>query len=213
MPAPWIDVSRPLRTGALCWPGDPPPEITRTVSGQGRELWTTSFLAMSAHSGTHVDAPAHVFPDGLTLDAMPFEASVGPARVIEITDPRSITPEELTGHRIRRGERLLFKTGNSERARTTDNFFEDFVHVSPAAARLLAERGVRLVGVDYLSVGAFREGGRETHEVLLGAGIWVLEGLDLSNAPPGRVDLVCLPLRIVGADGAPARAFVRERRR
>ena len=143
----------------------------------------------------------------------PLDVAVGPARVIAIGNSEVITPEELRRHRIRRNERLLFKTRNSARCFRTDDRVKDFVSISPAAAAFLAERGVRLMGIDYISVGGFLRDGRETHEVLLRAGIWILEGLDLSRVRPGPVDLVCLPLRIAGADGAPARAILRQRRR
>ena len=122
---------------------------------------------------------------------------------------KSIKPGELVRHAIRRGERVLFKTHNSGRCWDTDSFVEDFVYLSAKAAQYLAERQVRLVGVDYLSVGGFRADGVETHQALLKAGIWVIEGLNLKRVRPGRVQLVCLPLKVAGGDGAPARALVR----
>src|SRR5512144_1749063 len=119
----------------------------------------------------------------------------------------------MAWHAIRRGERILSKTRNSDGCWSTDAFVEDFVYLSPPAARHLAERRVRLVGVDYLSVGSSRADGHETHDVLLGAGIWLIEGLDLRRVRPGRVQLLCLPLKILGGDGAPARALVRPMKR
>ena len=129
--------------------------------------------------------------------------------MISIRDRKSIKPEELLRHAIRRGERILFKTHNSAHCWDTDRFVEDFVYISATAAQYLAERQVRLVGVDYLSVGGFRADGLETHQALLKAGIWVIEGLNLKRVRPGRVQLLCLPLKILGGDGAPARALVR----
>jgi len=129
--------------------------------------------------------------------------------VVAIRDRTTITPEELARHHLRRGERVLFRTSNSSRCWHTDDFIEDFVYVTPAAARFLVERGVRTVGVDYLSVGGLSSGGEETHLVLLRAGIWIIEGLNLARVRPGRYDLICLPLRVCGAEGAPARALVR----
>lgn len=140
---------------------------------------------------------------------MPLDAAIGSARVIPIRDRKSIRTDELVGHSIRRGERVLFKTRNSGRCWDTDRFVEDFVYLSASAAQYLAERQVRLVGIDYLSVGGFREDGVETHQALLRAGIWIIEGLNLKRVRPGRVQLVCLPLKIAGGDGAPARALVR----
>jgi arylformamidase len=158
-----------------------------------------------------MDAPSHFLNGAPDLDSLSLEAAVGRARVLSIRSPKEITPEELRQHRIRRGERLLFKTRNSACCWKSDTFVKDFVYISAAAARLLAERGVALVGIDYLSVGGFYRDGRETHEILLGAGIWIVEGLNLSRVRPGPVDLVCLPIRLAKGDGAPARAILRER--
>lgn len=207
----WIDVSVPLRTGMVHWPDNPPVAVERTMDLGRGDACTVSRLSMGAHTGTHVDAPSHFVPGGASLDALPFEAVVGRARVIAIRSPRAVTVEELRRHAIRRGERLLFRTRNSSRCWKTDAFVEDFVYVAADAARYLADRGVRLVGVDYLSVGGYVHDGPETHAALLEAGIWVIEGLDLSKVRPGPVDLVCLPLRLAGSEGAPARAIVRER--
>jgi arylformamidase len=164
---------------------------------------------MGAHTGTHMDAPAHFVRGGIGIDKMPVDAAIGSARVIPIRDRTSITADELERHRIRRGERVLFKTHNSAHCWDTDSFFEDFVYLSATAAQYLVERKVRLVGVDYLSVGGFRADGAETHQALLKAGIWIIEGLNLKRVRPGRVQLFCLPLKISGGDGAPARAIVR----
>ena len=125
----------------------------------------------------------------------------------------ALRPAHLERHGIRAGERLLIKTRNSARCWTTDAFVEDFVYISAEAARWLAARRVRTIGVDYLSVGGYKKDGRETHQALLGAGIWVIEGLNLDRVGPGPVDLICLPLKLVGTDGAPARALVRPRAR
>ena len=156
-----------------------------------------------------MDAPAHFVAGGRGMDVMPLDAAMGSARVIPILDRESIKPEELARHALRRGERVLFKTYNSEHCWDTDSFVEDFVYISAAAAQYLVERQVRLVGVDYLSVGGFKMDGAETHQALLNAGIWVIEGLNLKQVQPGRVQLLCLPLKILGGDGAPARALLR----
>jgi arylformamidase len=140
---------------------------------------------------------------------MPLDATIGPARVIPIHDTKSIKRDELLGHSIARGERLLFKTSNSVNSWNSDEFNENFVFISKDAAQYLAEVGVRTVGVDYLSVGGFREDGPETHEALLSAGIWIIEGLNLNAIEPGDYELVCLPLKLMGAEGSPARAILR----
>jgi arylformamidase len=140
---------------------------------------------------------------------MPLDATIGRARVIEISDPVAVKLDELHSYGLQRGERILFKTQNSARRWSSEDFMEDFVYVSQGAARYLADRGIRTVGVDYLSVGGFRKDGEETHQALLEAGIWVIEGLDLSEVEPGKYELVCLPIKIEQSDGAPARAILR----
>ena len=205
----WIDVSVPLRTGMVHWPDNPPVSIERALAIERGDAANVSQLSMGVHTGTHMDAPIHFFPAGKGIDAMPLTAAIGRARVIEISDPESIKPEELRPHQIQPGERILFKTRNSARCWPTNDFVEDFVYISSAAAQYLAEQKVQTVGVDYLSVGGFFKDGAETHHALLGAGIWIIEGLNLSNVRPGFVELICLPLKIEGSDGAPARAILR----
>jgi arylformamidase len=130
---------------------------------------------------------------------------------VAVDDPVAIRRDFVEAIDPQPGERLLFRTTNSERCWVTDDFDEDFVYIDRHAAALLADRRIRCVGVDYLSVGGFHADGVATHHALLGAGIWIIEGLDLRQAPPGDYDLVCLPLKLVDADGAPARAILRPR--
>ncbi len=205
----WIDVSVPLRTGMVHWPDDPPVSIERVLDIERGDVAIVSRLSMSAHTGTHMDAPLHFFLTGRSIDTMPLTATLGRARVIEIRDPESIKPEDLRPYQIQRSERVLFKTRNSARCWQTDDFVEDFVYISQEAARYLATQQVQTVGVDYLSVGGFFRDGVETHHALLEAGIWIIEGLNLSSVAPGIYELVCLPLKIEGSDGAPARAILR----
>lgn len=206
--ARWRDVSVPIRDAMVHWPGDPPVEVSRQLSIERGDPANLSAVSMSAHTGTHVDAPLHFIAGGAPVDEVPLDAAMGRARVIEIADPEAVGADELRGHAPRRGERLLLKTRNSARRWWEEGFDEDFVHVDPAAAELLAEAQVALVGVDYLSVGGMQSGA-ETHRHLLGAGIWIVEGLELSEVAPGDYELICLPLRLAGADGAPARALLR----
>jgi arylformamidase len=156
-----------------------------------------------------MDAPVHFLKKGKGIDEMPFSAAVGPARVIEIRDRHSIKTEDLRRNRIRSGERVLFKTRNSSRCWKTGRFVKDFVYLSTEAAQELARIKVRTVGIDYLSVGGYKKNGLEVHRALLSGGIWIIEGLNLSGVKPGVYDLVCLPLKVVGGDGAPARAALR----
>ncbi|GAC1392404.1 MAG: cyclase family protein [Ktedonobacteraceae bacterium] len=207
--ANWLDVSVPLYTGMAHWPDNPPVEIERAMSIDRGDTANVSKISLGAHTGTHMDAPLHFFKDGISIDQMPLIATMGRARVIEISDPESIKPAELERHAIQLGERLLFKTRNSERAWHTDDFVKDFVYISKEAAAYLAKMQVQTVGVDYLSVGGFFKDGPETHYALLGAGIWIIEGLNLSQVQAGDYDLICLPLKLRGSEGAPARAVVR----
>jgi arylformamidase len=207
----WIDVSVALSTGMVHWPDDPPVQIERIQDMNSGDACTVSTLMMGSHTGTHMDAPLHFLKNGRGLDQMPLDATIGPARVIEIRDPESIKPKELYPHNIQPGERLLFKTRNSNHCWQTNTFVEDFVYISQEAARYLAEQQVRTVGIDYLSVGGFTKDGVETHQALLGAGIWIIEGLNLSAVQPGDFELICLPLLVRTSDGAPARAILRRR--
>ena len=134
---------------------------------------------------------------------------MGPCRVIEIRDREAIRPGELVPQKLKAGERILFRTRNSRRAWKSAEFFEKFVYISKEAAAYLVDRGVQTVGVDYLSVGGFCNDGVETHQILLGARVWIIEGLNLSRIRPGRYELACLPIKLQGSDGAPARAVIR----
>ncbi len=205
----WIDVSVPLKSGMVHWPDNPPVRIERMLDMDRGDVANVSTISFGSHTGTHMDAPIHFLRDGEGMDRMPLDATMGRARVVEIQDPSSVKPEELEAHAIGRGERVLFKTKNSTRRWWEEDFIEDFVYVSQEAGRYLADLGVTTVGVDYISVGGFYEDGPETHQALLGAGIWIIEGLDLTGIEPGEYDLICLPIKVKDGDGAPARALLR----
>ncbi|HZT05806.1 MAG TPA: cyclase family protein [Chloroflexota bacterium] len=214
MDANWIDISVPLHDGMVHWPGDPPVRITRVQHiGRGGAEANVSSMTIGTHTGTHMDPPLHYVPSTASLDQMPLHVGIGPARVIEIADRVAITPDELARHTVQPGERILFKTHNSTWCWADDAFVEDYVYITPEAARALARAHVLLVGIDYLSVGGYHADGAATHRALLEAGVWILEGLNLSHVQPGPYDLVCLPLRIAASDGAPARAAIRPLRR
>ena len=210
MSSDWIDISVPVYSGMAHWPDNPPVQIERMLDMGRGDAANVSKLSMGAHTGTHMDAPCHFLPGGQGIDAAPLAALIGLARVIEISDPVSITSEELAACAIQRGERVLFKTRNSARCWQSDDFVQDFVYIAQAAARYLAAQQVQVVGVDYLSVGGYTQDGPETHQALLSAGIWIIEGLNLAAVQPGEYELICLPLKIVGSDGAPARAVLRK---
>lgn len=204
----WIDITVPLQDGMVHWPSDPPVRIKRVLDIERGDSHTLSEISMGSHTGTHIDAPLHFIKGGMGIDQMPLDVAIGRARVLEIEDAESIKPAELAQYGIRQGERILFKTRNSASLWQMDRFVKDFVFVSDEAADFLANRRVKVVGVDYLSVGAF-QGGSYPHRVLLGAGIWIIEGLDLSQVESGKYDLICLPLKLDKGDGAPARAIVK----
>lgn len=205
----WIDISVTIRPGMVRWPGDPEIRKEPFRDMERGDVCNVSSLAFGSHIGTHMDAPLHFIRNGRTLDKMPLDATIGPCRVIEIRDHESVKVEEIAKQRIKAGERILFKTRNSQKCWKSDDFDEDFVYISKEGAAFLAQAKIRTVGIDYLSVGGFRRDGVETHHALLGAGIWIIEGLNLSKIKPGRYELNCLPIKILGSDGAPARALLR----
>jgi len=210
MTGDWIDISAPLRNGMVTWPGDASFERTSTLEIAKGDPCNLSQISTTAHIGTHMDAPRHYLAGAAGMETMPITASIGRARVIEIRDPEMIRISELEPHRLAKGERVLFKTRNSTHAWKSDRFQENYVFIPPDSARYLAGHGIQTVGVDYLSVGGFESGGPETHRILLEAGIWIIEGLYLEHVEPGEYELVCLPLKIIGGDGAPARAVLRK---
>jgi arylformamidase len=208
-PQPWIDVSVTVRSGMPHWPDNPPIYLERAMDiGRGDDA-NVSHMAMGVHTGTHMDGPVHFIHGGAGLDEMPLEATIGAARVIEISDPREVTVAELRSYEPRPGERILLRTTNSIRCWATDEFIDDFVYISETAAEYLAHARVRTVGIDYLSVGGYHVDGAKVHRTLLDAGIWIIEGLDLSSAPAGNYEMICLPVKLHGSDGAPARAILR----
>jgi arylformamidase len=168
-----------------------------------------SKISMGTHTGTHMDAPIHFLKQREGIDKLPMSVAMGRARVIQIEDKKSIKPDELVRQRVRGGERILFRTRNSNEQWQNDSFIEDFVYVSSEAAKYLAKLGVLMVGIDYLSVGGYRDDGAAVHRFLLEAGIWIVEGLDLSKVVEGHYEMICLPLKIAGGDGAPARVLLK----
>jgi len=150
------------------------------------------------------------FQDGKSIDTMPLSATIGRARVIEIQDTESIKVAELEQYRIQMGERLLFKTINSTQYWQTDAFEKNFVFISQEAAEYLGKVRVQTIGVDYLSVGGYFKDGPETHRALLGASIWIIEGLNLAPVAAGEYELICLPVKLTGSEGAPARAILKK---
>ena len=212
MSGEWIDVSVALKNRMAHWPGDRPFKRKQTSWIDAGDSCNLSEISGSVHTGTHMDAPGHFLKDRREgIDTMPLDAGIGVARVIAIRDEHAIALDEVKAQEPREGERILFRTKNSEGLWNSDEFAKDFIYIPADTAKYLAERRVRTVGVDYLSVGGFYHDGPETHKALLAGGIWIIEGLDLGAIEPGEYDLICLPLKLVGSDGAPARAVLRKR--
>lgn len=202
-----IDITVPLDANLPVYPGNTPftlEAIKRIATGDSSNVST---LHMSAHSGTHVDAPSHFFDGRPGADALSLELLIGRARVLEVTSHHGIGPNELSGV-ASEDIRVLLKTPNSRLWRSP-RFHADYVGVTEAGARFVVERGVKVLGVDYLSVEEYKKSGAPAHHVLLGGGTIVIEGLDLSEVEPGTYEMFCLPLRVVGSDGAPARVVLR----
>lgn len=203
-----IDVSVPLDAHLPTYPDNTPfslEPIKRIARGDSSNVST---LHMSAHTGTHVDAPRHFFDAGPGTEALPLEMLLGRARVIEVASRTGIAAEDLEPIGLAGEIRLLIKTHNSS-FWGSPTFREDYVGVTDSGAKHLVARGIKVVGVDYLSVEQFKNVGKPAHHVLLGAGTIVIEGLDLRGVEPGIYDMLCLPLRVVGSDGAPARVVLR----
>ncbi len=194
------------------WPGDPRVGIERTESIKRGDEANVSRLHLGSHTGTHVDAPYHFVQRGLTVDKLPLDLLIGRALVIELdpSEGTAIDTLDLAMLNSAKGTtRLLLKTRNSrlwERRQT--EFERNYVHLSLNAAEWLVKRGIRLIGVDYLSVEAVNVDRHQVHQTLLEAGVVIVEGLDLSHVPVGPCHLICLPLKIAGGDGAPARVLV-----
>jgi len=206
------DISMGIKNGMLAYPGDPgvslrrEKEIGKNAAGQPASSANVSMYCIGSHTGTHVDPPFHFFPDGDTVEALPLDSLIGPAVVVE-APADEIGRDFLAGAGLGNAERVLFKTKNS--AFSQDPIFrEDFTHLTPDGAQYLAEQGVKLVGIDYLSIEKFHSKEHAVHKIFLGKGIVILEGLDLSGVEPGEYTFLCLPLKVIGGDGAPARAVL-----
>jgi len=204
------DISVTISPNLPVWPGDPAVDLHQTDFMDKGAPCNLTFLALNVHAGTHVDAPHHFMNDGRTVENLPLDALAGPAFVLHLPDSVNIvTAAILETSDIPPGaERLLFRTRNSAIWQRGEQVFQKgFVAIAPDAAEWVVRRGVKLVGIDYLSVAAFGDP-LPTHETLLKAGVVAVEGLDLSRVPQGRYQLYCLPLKLRGADGAPARAIL-----
>lgn len=207
---PIYDITVPIRSNMPVYEGDPAVEIASASALSKGDSANVSFLHFGAHTGTHVDAPAHFIEGASKIDSLLLEVMIGPARVIQVPDDRmEIDSDFLAGCDLAGVERLLFRTRNS--GFWNESFRKDFTHLVPEAAEMLVDMGVKLVGTDYLSIEKFHSGHHRTHLALLSKNVVIIEGLNFSEVPAGDYELICLPLRIAegAGDGAPARVVLR----
>jgi len=207
------DVSVPLSASTPTYPGDPGIEIKQWLRLANGAAANVSLINFGLHSGTHVDAPAHFIEGGVKVDSLTLESLIGEAEVVEVADHIAVIDESFVAANCASGsQRILFKTRNSAFwGDPGGGFREDYVSIDPAAARWLVESGIKLVGIDYLSVEKFKSDSFETHLAFLSRGVVIVEGLDLREVSGGRYELICLPLKVAGGsgDGAPARVILR----
>jgi len=203
-----FDISVPVMNGGVVYPGNPEIQIEAQQDMAMGGSSNVSLLTIGSHTGTHVDAPSHMIPGGAGVEALPLDALIGPALVMAFDDDvMAVTEAYLRAQPIAGHERVLLRTRNSRFIRER-NFHRDYTYLAPDGAEYLVSLGVRLVGVDYLSIEQFHSGHHRTHKTLLSRGVVIVEGLDLSDAPAGTYELYCLPILLTGVDGAPARAVL-----
>jgi len=214
MSSGWIDATATLDPATTpVYEGNAPLKFEFLADMRKGDPLTLSAYSLGAHSGTHIDAPMHFVRDGAPIDLVPLELLIGPARVIDIPDAiQAINAAELNRHDWKGAQRVLFRTRSSLRGwMHSSTFHHDFAYVAPDAARLLADAGVQLVGIDYISAEQFGAPAPMTHRILLGKGIPIVEGLELAGVVAGDYDLIVLPMKVGGHEGAPARAVLRKR--
>lgn len=205
-----IDISAPLFEGVPVWPKSTGIKVSWTRRVERKEGSNLTRLDTDVHIGTHVEGPIHSFTEGTPVDQLPLDILLGPAVVVHLPQAAAIGKAELDQSGIPSGTvRLLFRTRNSDLHYYEEGKFrEDFVGLTPEGAQWCADRGIKLVGMDYLSIGRYG-GGPAVHDILFKAGVVVVEGLILTDAPAGQYSLICLPLKLIGREGAPARAILR----
>jgi len=202
------DATLPIHEGMVTFPGDPPFGSDPVFETRKGDPFNLALLSMGTHLGTHVDPPAHYLPGGATVDELPLDALTGQGVVLDMRGKKRIDRRALVGSRLGDARRVLFKTDNGPLLLET-RFREDYVSLTGDGAEYLVGLGVRLAGIDYLSIEAYRNPGAPVHSILLEAGVVVVEGVNLTEIPPGSYEIFCLPLKIRGGDGAPARVILR----
>lgn len=203
----FIDISVPLKHGMAHYPGDPPIELTKILDMEKGAAANVKLYSFGSHSATHFDAPVHLIADGIKADEIPADYFIGKAKVFSFMSGKDICLEDVQKLDIQKGDMVLFKTSNSLHM-FDDEFNEDYAAIEPGAANHLADVGVRAVGVDYFSIDSFNSAVLETHSILLGAGIPIIEGLNLSEAESGVYKMTAMFVLIDDSDGAPVRAIL-----
>lgn len=207
----YFDLTVALSQEIPVYPGDPPFQRKILADVETGDVCTVSHLCFGSHTGTHVDPPAHFVAGGKKLDELSLEVLIGKARVVELAEAETITREMISNAGLEGVERVVFKTSNSKLwADSEIGFTTEFVYLETDAAELLVELGVKLVGIDYLSVEKFKFDEPTTHYALLRNDVVIIEGLNLTGVPAGDYELICLPMKVKGGDGAPARVVLRE---
>jgi len=213
----WIDISIPLgkdipELAMETSDGEVPrSSVKRFFDVEKGDKVTMSRIEMDSHDGTHIDSPLHFIKGGTSIDEMPIGTAIGPARVIEIMNEKEITVEELEQYRISKGERILFRTKNSPRVYSSRVYKGNYVAITPEAAEYLADTGIILVGLDFLTIAGMNtpENITKVHLAFLTRGIYILEAVNLDGVAPGNYELICLPLRLERGDAGPCRAVLR----
>lgn len=210
----FLDVTVPCRPGLPTWPASTGFSLRSKRWQEAGDTVTSSRMDVDLHYGTHIDAPRHFLRDGPTVDELGLERVLGPTQVVavpvgvSVIDASVLEETELPGD----SDRLLLKTANANHWPDADGFRDDYVALDESGGQWCVDRGLVLVGIDYLSIQS-RRAGPETHRILMRAGVIIIEGLDLRAVEPGAYELFCLPLRLVGAEAAPARVLLRPLRR
>lgn len=211
----WKDVTYPIFEGMTGWPGQPQTDLETLSCIHCGDDAMVSVLHMSLHSGTHMDAPSHFLAQGTDISTAPFEVGMGPVRIAEVNPPAEVRPADIEDYEARTrplepGERLILRTPNSDHAFWLQEDFNKQYHgIGPDAAHLIARRKLKLIGVDYLSVGPFAKGNPQTHRALMGGNVWIMEGIDLRDVREGDYEMIALPLKIAGGDASPIRILIR----
>ena len=205
------DASIPIRKGMVTFPGDPPFRMEPCFQREKGDPFDLALISMGTHLGTHVDPPAHYLDGGATVDEIPLNTLVGPGIVLDMRGVSQIDRHSLEDTPLGDHVRVLLKTDNGSLL-LDPSFHEDYVHLTEDGASYLVEKGVSLVGIDYLSIERYQNPDAPVHRALLQAGVLIVEGVHLLEIPPGPYEIFCLPICIKGADGAPARVLLREQR-